>query len=110
VSREPRIWVRWLALACALLFCTVSTAEAAHLHKLARQEHHVQAPSAGSPQADTEEHCPLCVAGHPALPAPMPVAPAPTFALCPALPVAPFCGTASSWSFARFSRPPPVIL
>lgn len=110
MSRHPEAVVRWLALVCTLLFGTVTTAQAAHLHKPARQDHHLQAPAAASQAADTEEHCPLCVAMHPALPAPMHVAPAPGLADEPILRPAPAYRTASSWSFARFGRPPPPVL
>ena len=101
--------MRWLVVAFALLFGTVMTAEAAHLHRLAGQGHFLQAAGPGSPSADAEEHCPLCVAVHPALPAPIHVAPAPVLS-SQSLPrsVAARAGTVS-WHFARFGRPPPEV-
>ncbi len=105
---HPVPWVRWLALVCALLFGSVSTAQAAHVHKPATQGHHVQLPAAGTSSADTEEHCPLCAAVHAALPAPIPVAPSPALMQQAAVGLAGEDGLGCSWSFARFSRPPPA--
>jgi hypothetical protein len=104
------MWVRWFAFACALLFSVANTAQAAHIHRLSPESagHHLRAPEAGTPTANTEEHCPLCVAIHPALPAPLHVGPAPVVAQ-KALPSdAAERRAISAWHFARFSRPPPA--
>ncbi|HLI77382.1 MAG TPA: hypothetical protein VKV02_10595 [Acidobacteriaceae bacterium] len=105
---QPTAWMRWLTITCVLLFTVITTAQAAHLHRPAGAGHQVQAPLAGTPSADAEEHCPLCVAMHPALPAPMHVAPAPVL-LGEPLPSQRQEGVAGSvWAFARFGRPPPA--
>ena len=102
------LWVRGFVLLFALAFGVVTTAEAAHLHRPAGQGHHLQGPAAGMQSADGEEHCPLCVAGHPALPAPMHIAPSPMSISERVAGVPPGGGVSASWHFARFSRPPPV--
>ena len=97
-----------LAFLFALLFAVVTTAQAAHLHRPTGQEHHLQAPAAGSQSADAEEHCPLCVAMHPALPAPIHVEPSPVLVKTPSTGLPPDLDVFASWAFARFGRPPPA--
>lgn len=100
--------MRWVVVSFALLFATVMTAQAAHLHLPTGQGHFLQVPAAGSSSADAEEHCPLCVAVHPALPAPIHIAPSPVSEGERAVGFSPDRGVSASWSFARFGRPPPV--
>lgn len=104
---ESCVWMQLLTLFCAALFLFVSTAQAAHLHSPAKQGHHLQAPAAGSQTADAEEHCSLCVAMHPALPASVHVAPMPLLRDEPLAGLPPDDGVLAAWAFARFSRPPP---
>jgi hypothetical protein len=103
------MWMRWLVLFFAVLFGTVTTAQAAHVHRVAKAGHTIQAPATASQTADNEEHCPVCVtAMHAALPAPLHVASAPV--LQDERLEGPSCsvGAATAWHFARFGRPPPV--
>ena len=106
-SSSP-VWTRWLVLAVALLFGTVSTAQAAHVHRPAGAVHHLQGLPSGTPSADTEEHCPLCVAMHAALPAPMHLAAAPVSQDDRCEGVSQAFAAITAWHFARFSRPPPA--
>lgn len=101
--------MRWLTLACALLFATVITAQAAHLHKPATSDHHVQAPGAGAQSLDDEEHCPLCVAAvHLASPTSIRVGLSPTVLRPMVVGTVPNGSAREAWTFARFSRPPPA--
>ena len=107
-SSYPK-WIRTLALLCVVLVGFISTVEAVHIHGewLPKNAACVKMPAAAS-QGQGEEHCPLCVAMHSALPVTIQVAPEavqefaqPFAAHAPAAPQ-------KLWSFATFSRPPPV--
>lgn len=103
------MWMRWLVLSFAVLFGTVTTAQAAHLHHLAKAGHTVQAPATTSQTADNEEHCPVCVSAmHAALPAPLHVASAPVLQDERLEGSSFYVVAATAWHFARFGRPPPV--
>lgn len=106
----PTLWMRWMVLAFALMFGGISTAQAAHLHRPGLPGHHLQAPASGSQSVDNEEHCPLCVAIHAALPAPMLLAPARAVAVVQPAGRSPDIRAAAAWPFANFSRPPPALI
>ncbi len=97
-------------LAFALLFGAVTTGQAAHIHPPGSTTHQVRTAAAGTQTADSEEHCPLCVAMHQqALPAPMHAGSLPGLLdeLATAEPAEQ--SVASVWHFARFGRPPPSL-
>lgn len=104
-------WARWVSLLCVLVFGVASTAQAAHIHGGggAKGVHEVHAPTGGSKTAGDEEHCPLCIAVHWALPATMAAAPAPVLALAVQLRPLTELPAPVAWHFARFSRPPPTL-
>ena len=105
----PSLWTRWTVLVCALLFGVVTTAQAAHLHRPAPHEHRLQAPAADTQGGDDEEHCPLCVAIHPALPVELQVVPAPALVIERLESPAENRVAPTVWHFARFGRPPPRL-
>jgi len=112
--RDPLIagWRRWFALFCVLLLGGASTAQAAHTHgvAVAGVHQHWDSPETGTDGSTGEEHCPLCVAMHSAMPAQLPVAPAPVSVV---VPVPHFCAerdVSAAWHFPSFSRPPPASL
>jgi len=109
-SAHPQ-WLRVVAVLCVALMAAIGTAQAVHIHGewLPQNALHATVPADAS-QGQGEEHCPLCVAMHSALPVTMVVAPAPLLeavqALCTRVLIAP----QKLWSFAMFSRPPPVVV
>ena len=62
---------------------------------------------ADASQGQGEEHCPLCVAMHSALPATMQVVPEPVQQIAQTLYTHVLVAPEKLWSFAMFSRPPP---
>ena len=104
------LWMRVLTLACLLLVVGASSVQAIHIHGewLPQNAIHAGSLPNGSQAPGGEEHCPLCVAMHSALPV---AAHANTFLLTlvecklvQALNHAP----ETQWHYAMFSRPPPV--
>jgi hypothetical protein len=107
---HPCRWVRWVALVSALFLGVLTTAQNAHLHRPAVAGHHLQSPAAGTQAADTEEHCPLCVAmHHVALLPPMQVGSLPVVVVEALVGLPPGKTASGTWHFARFGRPPPVL-
>lgn len=102
--------MRWVALVCALLFGVSSTAQAAHFHDLnsGSRVQQLQAPNGTSKSPADEEHCPLCVAMHWALPATMVVVVAASVSVTSLTRVCTELAAPAAWPFARFGRPPPV--
>jgi hypothetical protein len=102
--------MRMLTMLCVLLVGGMGMAQAVHVHGdwLPDNAIHASIPADAS-QGQGEEHCPLCVAMHSALPTTMQVVPEPVreavHGLFTRVPVAP----QKLWSFAMFSRPPPVV-
>jgi hypothetical protein len=90
----------------------VGTAQAAHIHGqlLPNQKLELHQPAADGQALGGEEHCPLCVGMHSA----MPVAQVATYALASAyvatLPEQSVARPETLWHFARFGRPPPAVL
>lgn len=64
------LWVRMLAVVCALLIGVASTAQAAHTHGelLPKNAPYAKSPLTASQLPPNEASCPLCVAMHSALP------------------------------------------
>jgi hypothetical protein len=107
-SSHPQ-WVRVLAMWCVLLVAAVGTVQAVHIHGewLPKNAARVTIPADAS-QGQGEEHCPLCVAMHSALPVTMQVVPEPVQQVTQALYTHVLVAPEKLWSFAMFSRPPPV--
>ena len=93
-----------------LVVGSVSTLEAAHIHGewLPGKTATLKSPALSS-QGQGEERCPLCVAMHSALPVSRQVAPEPLEEVAQAFAVHPVDASQRQWSFAMFSRPPPVV-
>ncbi|MDQ2924780.1 MAG: hypothetical protein M3R43_04400 [Acidobacteriota bacterium] len=110
-ARSRPQWLRLMAMLCVLLVGGISTAQAAHIHgqwlpqKAARAS---LAPDASEGQG--EEHCPLCVAMHSALPEVLQVAPEPVQESGQRMVAHVLVAPQKLWSFAMFSRPPPVAV
>ncbi|GAC1357857.1 MAG: hypothetical protein NVSMB3_04660 [Acidobacteriaceae bacterium] len=97
------VWVQILALVCLLLVVVVSTAQVCHVHEKASVRQ-------GSRQGDPapENHCPLCVAMHSALPTGVHVAPEPLASVRALDSIAADAERMFRWRFEMASRPPPV--
>jgi hypothetical protein len=102
--------MRMLAMACLLLVGAVSSAQAVHIHGDWLPHHDAQVSGAAdaSQLPGGEEHCPLCVAMHSALPVSTTIAPAGLVLVVCTLPAVLDRLPNSQWHFASFSRPPPV--
>jgi hypothetical protein len=94
---------------CVLLMGAIGTAQAVHIHGdwLPQNALHATVPADAS-QGQGEEHCPLCVAMHSTLPATIVVVPAPLLEAAQPLSTRVLLAPQKLWSFAMFSRPPPV--
>jgi hypothetical protein len=103
-------WLRVWAVLCVLLVGVVSTVQAAHVHGewLTHHGKRVSLPMEAS-QGQGEEHCPLCVAMHSSLPVTMQVVPEPLRQVAQTLTTRVLAAPDKLWSFAMFSRPPPVV-
>jgi hypothetical protein len=66
-SGQSAIWLRLIAALCILMVTFMSAAQACHTHaeasSLTQSSHHNNQPS-------PEDHCPVCMAMHSAIPAP----------------------------------------
>jgi len=93
---------------CVLMIGGISTAEAVHIHGqwVPKNTAHLTTP-ADAAQGQGEEHCPLCVAMHSALPVSLQVVPEPVEEVAQALTAHTLAVPEKLWSFAMFSRPPP---
>jgi hypothetical protein len=104
------MWMRVVALACLLLVGVASSVQAVHVHGRWLPGHatNVGAPADASQLPGGEEHCPLCVAMHSALPVAQRVEPVRMVLVeCRAAQTVDRAPD-SQWHFAMFSRPPPV--
>jgi hypothetical protein len=94
---------------CVLLAGAIGTAQAAHIHGQWLPQKAAHASNlADAPDGQGEEHCPLCVAMHSALPITMHVVAAPALEVGSALTARIRVAPQKLWSFAMFSRPPPI--
>jgi hypothetical protein len=100
-----------LAAACVLLVGMASSAQVTHIHGQWLPEHaqKAAAPADASQLPGGEEHCPLCVAMHSALPVALQVAPAQMVVVVCRLASLVDRVPATQWHFAMFSRPPPAV-
>lgn len=103
--------MRVLAFFCVALVGGIGTAQAAHIHGqwLPKTDVHVSIPAA-APQGESEEHCSLCVAMHSTLPVVWQVLPDAVCCDVQLTAARVLHAPEKLWSFASFSRPPPVAL
>jgi hypothetical protein len=102
-ERRPP-WLRFVALLGILVVCVMSTAQACHMHSdlsLLKQNSSKNVPA-------PDDHCPLCVAMHSALPVSLHVAPEPILQMQALDSVAADAERIFRWRFELASRPPPV--
>lgn len=102
-SRQTAVWLRLIAVFCLLMVTFMSAAQACHTHaeasSLRQGTHHQPAP---------EDHCPVCVAMHSALPASLHLAPAPTLQVEALTASVSDSLRAFHWRFELASRGPPA--
>lgn len=104
-ERQRPTWLRLIAILCILVVCVMSTVLACHTHaefsalKQTPQQHHMPAP---------DDHCPLCVAMHSALPVSLHVTPEPMLQIQALDSVAADARRIFRWRFELASRPPPT--
>lgn len=94
-----------------MLAAAIGTAQAVHIHGdwLPKKSAHASLPVA-STQAQGEEHCPLCVGMHSAVPAMLQVVTAPVVEAELQLASDVLVAQQRLEHFANFSRPPPVAV
>jgi hypothetical protein len=104
------LWLRVLTFACLLLVVGASSAQAIHIHGqwLPQSTTHVGSVPNGSQGPGGEEHCPLCVAMHSALPVSSHVDLLLTTLVESKVVQALNHAPETQWHYAMFSRPPPV--
>jgi hypothetical protein len=102
--------LRAVALACLLLFGLASSVQTVHIHGdwLPDNAAKVAAPADASQLPGGEEHCPLCVAMHSALPVAERTVPEPLVLLDAVFTPDASHAPDATWHFALYSRPPPV--
>ena len=103
-TQQPVAWMRMIAALCILMITFMSAAQACHTHSeassLKQSSHHNQAPQ--------EDHCPVCMAMHSALPTALHLAPAPTLEVKPLSAVPSDTLRTFGWRFEMASRGPPA--
>jgi len=101
-QRRP-LWLRLIAIACLLVVCVMSTAQVSHTHAefsfLKQNSHNRPAP---------DDHCPLCVAMHSAMPIALHTTPEPMLQIQALDSVAADAQRIFRWRFEMASRPPPA--
>ena len=102
-DRQGHQWLRLIAIACVLVICVMSTVQACHTHA----EFSSMKQNRGNGPAP-DDHCPLCVAMHSALPVPLHVAPEPMLHIQALDSVAANAERIFRWRFEMASRPPPA--
>lgn len=97
-----------VAALCVVLAAAIGTAQAVHIHGewLPKKSAHASLPAASPTQG--EEHCPLCVGMHSAMPATLQVVPAPVVETALRLAGDVLVAQQRLEHFATFSRPPPA--
>lgn len=103
-SQQPAVWMRMIAALCILMVTFMSAAQACHTHAETSSLKQSSHPNQPAP----EDHCPVCVAMHSALPASLHLAPAPTIEIEPLSTVASDTLRTFRWRFEMASRGPPV--
>jgi len=103
-GRNWPLWLRLIAIACVVLVGAMSIAQACHTHaevSSLKQNSHDNSPA-------QNDHCPLCVAMHSALPVSLHVAPEPMLQIHALDSVAADAQRIFRWRFKMASRPPPA--
>ena len=103
-DRQRPMWLRLIAIVCVLVVCAMSTAQVCHTHaefSLLKQNSRNNGPA-------PDDHCPLCVAMHSALPVALHVAPEPMLQIQALDSVAADAERIFRWRFEMASRPPPA--
>ena len=103
-DRQRPMWLRLIAIVCVLVVCVMSTAQVCHTHaefSLLKQNSRNNGPA-------PDDHCPLCVAMHSALPVALHVAPEPMLQIQALDSVATDAERIFRWRFEMASRPPPA--
>jgi hypothetical protein len=98
------MWLRLIAIVCVLVVCMMSTAQVCHTHaelSALKQNSRNNAPT-------QDDHCPLCVAMHSALPVALHIAPEPMLQIQALDSVAADAERIFRWRFEMASRPPPA--
>lgn len=110
VGHSYPLWLRVLAFACLLLVSGASSVQAVHIHGqwLPQKAVQVGAAADGSQLPGGEEHCPLCVAMHSALPVSAHLEPTRLVLVECRLVQSVDRAPEAAWHFAMFSRPPPL--
>jgi hypothetical protein len=105
------MWLRMFALACVLLVSVASSVQAVHIHGkwLPDTAAKAAAPADASQLPGGEEHCPLCIAMHSALPVSASAGPVQTALVQLHQVQAVDHAPDAAWHFALFSRPPPSV-
>jgi hypothetical protein len=104
------LWLRVLTFACLLLVVGASSIQAIHIHGelLPQNAIHAGALPNGSQVPGGEEHCPLCVAMHSALPVTAHVDVLLVALVESRVVQSLHRAPETQWHYAMFSRPPPV--
>lgn len=103
-SDQRPTWLRLIAVFCLLMVCVMSTVQVAHNH--AESAPLKQGQNHNGPVPD--DHCPLCVAMHSALPVSMHT-PEPILQVHALDPVATNVQRIFRWRFQLAIRPPPAM-
>lgn len=95
-----------------MLAAAIGTAQAVHIHGdwLPKKSAHASQPAAATNQSQGEEHCPLCVGMHTAMPALLQVVTAPVLESELRLAGDVLVAQQRVEHFATFSRPPPAAV
>src|ERR1700733_3676535 len=102
-QRRP-MWHRLMAIVCVLVVCTMSTVLACHTHA----EFSALKQNSQHNRPTPDDHCPLCVAMHSALPVSLHVTPEPMLQIQALDSVAADARRIFRWRFEMASRPPPL--
>ena len=105
-DRPKPTWFRWVAVVSLLMVCVMSTVQAFHTHdarSYSKQDSRQNGPT-------PEDHCPLCVAMHSALPVSLHVTPEPMLHLQTLDSIAADAERIFRWRIEMASRPPPCDL
>jgi hypothetical protein len=110
VEHAHPLWLRVLTFACLLLVVGASSVQAIHIHGEWLPQNAVHAGSLpdGSQVPGGEEHCPLCVVMHSALPVAAHVDVLRLVLVECKVVQAVNHAPETLWHYAMFSRPPPV--
>lgn len=103
-DQQRPMWLQLIAIVCVLVVCVMSTVQVCHTHaefSSLKQNSRDSGPV-------TDDHCPLCVAMHSALPVALHVAAEPMLQIQALDSVAADAERIFRWRFEMASRPPPA--